>query len=63
MIRLAAWQPLLFKPGTQYHYSGIGYELLGLIAARTGAKPLPDLYRERIFKPLGLRQTAYDPRE
>jgi D-alanyl-D-alanine carboxypeptidase len=61
LIRLAAWQPLLFKPGTQYHYSGIGYELLGLIAARAGAKSLPDLYRERIFKPLGLRQTAYDP--
>lgn len=61
LIRLAAWQPLLFKPGTRYHYSGIGYELLGLIAARAGAKPLPDLYRERIFKPLGLRRTAYDP--
>jgi D-alanyl-D-alanine carboxypeptidase len=61
LIRLAAWQPLLFKPGTQNHYSGIGYELLGLIAVRAGAKPLPDLYRERIFEPLGLRQTAYDP--
>jgi D-alanyl-D-alanine carboxypeptidase len=61
LIRLAAWQPLLFKPGTEYHYSGIGYELLGLIAARAGAKPLPDLYRERIVEPLGLRQTAYDP--
>ena len=60
-IGLAAWQPLLFKPGTQYHYSSIGYELLGLIAARLGAQPLPDLYRQRIFKPLGLRQTAYDP--
>jgi D-alanyl-D-alanine carboxypeptidase len=60
-IRLAAWQPLLFEPGTQDHYSGIGYELLGLIAARAGAKPLPDLYRERIFEPLGLRLTAYDP--
>ena len=60
-IKLAAWQPLLFKPGTQSHYSGIGYELLGLIAARAGARPLPDLYRGRIFEPLGLRQTAYDP--
>jgi len=39
----------------------IGYELLAPIAARAGAKPLPDLYRARIFKPLGLRQTACDP--
>jgi D-alanyl-D-alanine carboxypeptidase len=61
LIKLAAWQPLLFKPGTRYHYSGIGYELLGLIAARAAAKPLPDLYRQRLFEPLGLRQTAYDP--
>jgi D-alanyl-D-alanine carboxypeptidase len=60
-IRLAAWQPLLFKPGTRYHYSNVGYLLLGLIAARAGAKPLADLYREHIFEPLGLRQTAYDP--
>jgi D-alanyl-D-alanine carboxypeptidase len=61
LIRLAAWQPLLFEPGTRYHYSGIGYELLGLIAARAGAAALRDLYRRRIFEPLGLRQTAYDP--
>jgi D-alanyl-D-alanine carboxypeptidase len=60
LIRLAAWQPLLFAPGTRYHYSGIGYELLGLIAARAGAEPLATLYRERLFKPLGLRQSAYD---
>ena len=61
LIKLAAWQPLLFTPGTRYHYSSIGYELLGLIAARAGGKPLPGLYRRRIFTPLGLRQTAYDP--
>jgi D-alanyl-D-alanine carboxypeptidase len=61
LIRLAAWQPLLFEPGTHDHYSGIGYELLGLIAARAAAEPLPDLYRRHIFEPLGLRQTAYDP--
>jgi CubicO group peptidase (beta-lactamase class C family) len=28
---------------------------------RSPGPGLPDLYRERIFKPLGLRQTAYDP--
>ena len=60
-IRLAAWQPLLFEPGTGYHYSNVGYELLGLIAGRVGAKPLDALYRERIFEPLNLRHTAYDP--
>ena len=60
-IRYAAWQPLLFTPGTQSHYSNIGYEILGLIASRAGEKPLPALYRERIFQPLALHATAYDP--
>jgi D-alanyl-D-alanine carboxypeptidase len=60
-IRLAAWQPLLFAPGSDSHYSNIGYDVLGLIAARAGAKPLAALYRERILAPLGLGATAYAP--
>ncbi|MGE5689374.1 MAG: serine hydrolase domain-containing protein [Pseudomonadota bacterium] len=61
-IRWAAWQPLLFTPGSGYsHYSNIGYDILGLIAARAGGKPLAALYREQIFEPLGLHATAYDP--
>lgn len=60
-IRLAAWQPLLFTPGAGHHYSNIGYDILGLIAARAGGKPLAVLYREHILGPLGLDATAYDP--
>jgi D-alanyl-D-alanine carboxypeptidase len=60
-IRWAAWQPLLFTPGAGTHYSNIGYDVLGLIAARAGGKPLAALYREQIFEPLGLHATAYDP--
>jgi D-alanyl-D-alanine carboxypeptidase len=51
----------LFTPGSGFHYSNIGYDVLGLIASRAGGKPLADLYRERIFEPLGLDTTAYDP--
>ncbi len=60
-IRWAAWQPLLFKPGTGYHYSNIGYNILGLIAERATGKPLAALYQQRIFTPLGFKHTAYDP--
>jgi D-alanyl-D-alanine carboxypeptidase len=60
-IRWAAWQPLLFAPGAGHHYSNIGYDILGLIAARAGDKPLAALYDDRIFEPLGLHATAYDP--
>jgi D-alanyl-D-alanine carboxypeptidase len=60
-IRWAAWEPLLFEPGTSFHYSNIGYDVLGLIAARASGTPLPVLYRTRIVAPLGLERTAYDP--
>jgi D-alanyl-D-alanine carboxypeptidase len=61
LIRIAAWQTLLFTPGTRYHHSNTGWDIVGLIAARAGGKPLPQLYRERLFQPLGLEHTAYDP--
>jgi len=60
-IRLASFQPLLAEPGTLYHYSNIGFEILGRIAARAGGRSIESLYRERLFEPLGLRNTAYDP--
>lgn len=59
-VRLASWQPLLYQPGS-YHYSNIGYDLLGLIAEKAGGASLPALYERRIFRPLDLRATAYDP--
>jgi D-alanyl-D-alanine carboxypeptidase len=61
LIRVAAWQPLLFAPGSRYHHSNIGWNIVGLIAARVAGRPLPVLYRQRIFQPLGLTQTSYDP--
>jgi CubicO group peptidase (beta-lactamase class C family) len=61
LIRWAAWLPLLFPPGTGYHYSNLGYNILGLIAERASGRPLTVLYQQRIFGPLGLEHTAYDP--
>jgi D-alanyl-D-alanine carboxypeptidase len=61
LIRAAAWQPLVAAPGTTYHHSNIGWNVVGLIAARAGGKPLPELYRERIFRPLRLHRTAFSP--
>jgi CubicO group peptidase (beta-lactamase class C family) len=60
-IRLAAWQPLVALPGTTYHHSNIGWNIAGLIAAKAGGKPLPVLYRERLFEPLRLQHTAFSP--
>ena len=60
-IRLAAWQDLVAPPGTTYHHSNIGWNVAGLIAAKASGKLLSQVYRERIFEPLGLRQTSFSP--
>ena len=60
-IDLAAWQPLVATPGTAYHHSNIGWNVLGLVAAKAAGKPLPEVYRERLFRPLGLTNTAFSP--
>ena len=60
-IKLAAFQPLLAEPGTQYHYSNIGFEILGLIAARARGQSIESLYRDRIFEPLGLTRHRVRP--
>ena len=61
LIRLAAWQPLVAPPGTTYHHSNIGWNVVGLIAEKVSGKPLRVLYRERLFRPLKLRNTAFSP--
>jgi len=44
-------------PGSCYHYSDVGYVILGLIAEKTGGQSLHALLRERIFDPLGMHKS------
>lgn len=60
-VRFVAALPLRTQPGTEWHYSNVGYEIAGLIAERVAGKPLATLYRERIIEPLHLDSVAYDP--
>jgi len=52
-----------FVPGTGWHYSDTGYLLAGLIVEEITGKELHDVYRERIFAPLGLDDTWLSWRE
>jgi D-alanyl-D-alanine carboxypeptidase len=61
LVELAAWQPLLFTPGTDHHHSNIGFDLAGIVAERATGEDLATLFRERLFDPIGLTATAYDP--
>ena len=48
-------------PGEDCLYSNSNYILLGLIAEKVTGKTMKDLYQARIFLPLGLKSTYYDP--
>ncbi len=44
-----------------WNYSNTGYILSQLVLERVTGKPYAELLRTRIFQPLGLRDTYYDP--
>ena len=53
--------PLDFDPGTRWSYSNTGYTILGRVLERVGGKPLGTMLEEKIFRPLGMQQTLYEP--
>jgi D-alanyl-D-alanine carboxypeptidase len=53
--------PLDFAPGSRYSYSNTGYLLLGQIASMVSRKPFEQLLQERIFTPLAMTHTRYEP--
>lgn len=52
-------QALEFTPGSKYHYSNSNYILAGLIVEKLYGKPLDVVMQERIFKPLGMKNSYY----
>ncbi|BAV96113.1 serine hydrolase domain-containing protein [Lysobacter enzymogenes] len=50
-----------FAPGSGYRYSNSGYSLLALVVAKASGRGFAEFLRERIFLPLGMRDTvAYE---
>jgi CubicO group peptidase (beta-lactamase class C family) len=50
--------PLMFQPGEQWLYSA-GADILGVLVARAAGKPLEAVMHERLFEPLGMKDTAF----
>jgi CubicO group peptidase (beta-lactamase class C family) len=57
IARLAALA-LIDQPGTAFHY-GHSTDLLGLLIARMEDAPLGDVFKRRIFDPLGMNDTGF----
>ncbi len=58
-LRLVALQKgTNFVPGTEWSYSNTGYFLLSIVVKRVSGKTLAAFSKERIFEPLGMKDTT-----
>lgn len=54
-------KPLLFLPGARWQYSQSGINCLGRIVEVVSGKTLPAFLGERLFTPLGMKDTTFYP--
>lgn len=52
-------EPIDFKPGEQWEYNNSGYIVLGYIIEKVTGKTYEDFIQERIFDPLGMKNSYY----
>lgn len=50
--------PLAFEPGTHYIY-GLGFDVAGIVVERITGQKLGEVMKERIFDPLGMKDTGF----
>ncbi len=53
--------PLAYAPGSKSQYSDFNLILVGLIIERLTGKPLDMLLQQKVFGPLGMRDTRFNP--
>ena len=57
-IRRLGTLPLMHQPGEKWMYHTAS-DILGVLIARASGRPLETFLRERIFEPLGMKDTAF----
>jgi serine-type D-Ala-D-Ala carboxypeptidase len=55
--------PAAYGVGTERRYSDLGFMLLGYVIERVSRQPLDIFLRERLFRPLRLSATSFNPSE
>ncbi|MFI5293578.1 MAG: exo-beta-N-acetylmuramidase NamZ domain-containing protein [Thermodesulfovibrionales bacterium] len=60
MKKIIAERPEL-SPGAGFIYSDINFEVLGELVRRVSGRPLDEYCAEKIFKPLGMKDTVFRP--
>jgi len=59
-LQLFVNDPLLSKPGAQFHYSTYGYTLLGCVLEGAASQKYVDFVRENVFRPAAMDHTQAD---
>jgi serine beta-lactamase-like protein LACTB, mitochondrial len=59
-LSLFANDPLLFKPGEQFHYSSHGWDLLSAVIEGASGQDYLSYMQQHVFDPLGMRHTVAD---
>jgi CubicO group peptidase (beta-lactamase class C family) len=59
-LRTFSDDPLLFEPGTEFHYSSFGFNLLGALVEHASGKEFGSYLQEAICEPAGLQSTRLD---
>ena len=55
---MAFKRPPLFAPGAEFEYNNTNYLLLGLVAEKIEGQPLASIFQNRLFGPLGMKNTV-----
>jgi CubicO group peptidase (beta-lactamase class C family) len=57
-LRLLGQLPLMHQPGEQWVYN-TGSDVLGVLIARVSGQPFETFLRQRLFEPLGMKDTGF----
>jgi len=60
-VRRIARTRLRYAPGTETHYSDVGFLLLGEVVRRVSGQHLEAFAEEAVFGPLGMKETGFLP--
>ena len=58
---MAASLPILFEPGTKQQYSNVGIDIGAAVVERVTGKRWEDFLKERVFQPLGMKDSGFWP--
>ena len=59
-LGLFSGDPLVAKPGTEFHYSTYGYTLVGCVLEGAASEKFMDFLRKSVFEPAGMNETRDD---